>query len=866
MDEKKDNRRRREHEESSFNFPDKLDLSEESEEIKKEEQTKNKKRSGGFMADIKEKDLILAPNEFAFILDTTTGNVDVYTGPFKKSLAGTDQPMVLNDEGVFERCSSVLDAIQICPVADERSYIVLENPAINENEKHPKPGTSNATVKLDFGAKVNIKGPNKFPLWPEQVANVIRGHNLRSNQYLLVQVYNEKAAKENWTQAVMKSTDGSDKTVTEKKKIPELTTGQLLIIKGTEVAFYIPPTGIEVLQDEDENYVREAVTLERLEYSILLDESGDKRYVKGPDVVFPEPTEKFIEKDGNVKLKALELTEISGIYVKVIADYEEDGKNYKAGDELFITGNEQKIYYPRAEHALIKYGEESVVQYAIAIPKGEARYVLNRITGDVSLVKGPKMFLPDPRKEVLVKRVLSEKECELWFPGNVKVLKYNRNLKSLKSDEYIEEQSIKGFDQQLYSKSVAYATRGAPLGSAGDFGDFGDKMERKTKFTSPRTLTLDSKYDGSILINVWPGFAVQLVSNTGEREVVIGPKSILLEYDQTLEVMELSTGRPKTDDSILSTVYLRINNNRISDFVDITTEDLVNVRIRTNYRVNFEGDPNLWFSTENYVKLLTQHCRSMIRNRMKKCKIEEVNCDAANIIRDCILGSHKTETTKEKSKRPGRVFEENGMKIYDVEVLDITISDDEISELLRDTQHNIVKSSISVTEKQKELEATKEIEKNDQEIEKLRDETDKLKIKLESERNLLETTNDKKEIVAVNENRVLKRENDKKDLELKKEKDEQELSIKKDEVGLYTDAFVNKLKAIQPKLVEALIASGKNELATKLAENLPKANGELGHLLGIGGIASLINSVKGTPMEDALTSLLEIPNEEVTEK
>jgi major vault protein len=54
------------------------------------------------------------------------------------------------------------------------------------------------------------------------------------------------------------------------------------VIKGTEVSFYMPPTGIEVLAigEKDEyngnNYIRDAVTLERLEYAILKDEDGER--------------------------------------------------------------------------------------------------------------------------------------------------------------------------------------------------------------------------------------------------------------------------------------------------------------------------------------------------------------------------------------------------------------------------------------------------------------------------------------------------------------------------------------------------------------------------------------------------------------
>ena len=49
---------------------------------------------------------------------------------------------------------------------------------------------------------------------------------------------------------------------------------------------------------------------------------------------------------GSRKYRAIELSEIKGIYIKVIAPYSEAGKEYKEGDELFITGKDQMIYFP----------------------------------------------------------------------------------------------------------------------------------------------------------------------------------------------------------------------------------------------------------------------------------------------------------------------------------------------------------------------------------------------------------------------------------------------------------------------------------------------------------------------------------------
>ena len=69
--------------------------------------------------------------------------------------------------------------------------------------------------------------------------------------------------------------------------------------------------------------------------------------------------------------------------------------------------------------------------YATAIPAGEARYVMDRETGEIKTIKGRKMMLPDPRKQVMVRRVLSDKQCDLWYPLNTEAKAYNQSLRAM---------------------------------------------------------------------------------------------------------------------------------------------------------------------------------------------------------------------------------------------------------------------------------------------------------------------------------------------------------------------------------------------------------------------------------------------------
>ncbi len=791
----------------------------------------------------RERDLVLAPNEYAFISDQTKGNINVYVGPYKTSLANTDQPVFFDESSKrFERCG-LEQATRIFATAPEGWYITLKNPA--GDDAQPKNGTVNNLPSLQVGHKINLPGPVSFGLWPGQMVRVLKGHHLRSNQYLLVRVYDEASARSNWEQGVMKLQAGSSEDVPVATE-STLNLGQEMIIKGTEVSFYIPPTGIEVVRDNQGRHVREAVTLERLEYCILLDEDGNKRYIQGPDVVFPEPTERFVERKvkgvRRIKFRAVELNENSGIYVKVIAPYRENEVDYAVGDELFITGKDTMIYFPRPEHAVIKYGQHDI-HYAVAIPAGEGRYMMERNTGQIKLVKGPSMLLPDPRHEVIVRRILPAHHVSLWFPGNQEALEHNRRLQEL------VEAEDKPVSPVTPAPAKAMVKRSAPQPPQALAGD---DFTRSTHYTPPRTITLNTKYDGAVAISVWTGYAILVVSKTGERKVVVGPQTYLLQYDESLEPMALSTGSPKSEARLLKTVYLRALHNKVSDKIKVETRDLCEVDIELSYRVNFEGDSQYWFNVENYVKFLTEHMRSRIRNAVKQVGIEDFYKQAIDILRDTVLGP------SEEGSRQGRKFPENGMLIYDLEVLSVSLVDASVEGMLIQAQRQVVEQTLQLNAERRKLEFVQAEESVKQEVAETRAVTEAQQRKLQIERlkqlqavklaeiqTAAEAEQEKlngqlaaqEQMNAVN-TAELARERERLDNELQaaRERMEQRLAAMKAEV----DAMARKAEAISPDLIAALQAFGDKALAERMAESMaPLA------ILGGSSVADVLSQLLG---------------------
>ena len=810
-----------------------------------------------------QKDLVLSSNEYSYVLDQTKGFISCLVGPTKMSLSQSDSLVTFNTHTKkFEQCS-YSEAIKLLTICPENWYCILKNPA--KDNRHPTPGSSNVLPDaMEIGKKINIMGPVSFALYPGQMAKVVRGHALRSNQYLLARVYEANAA--NISRGEVRNAEGE---LIETKK-NNYVNGQILVIKGTEVSFYIPPTGIEVIpiDNHDENgYIREAVTLERLEYCILKDEDGNKRYVHGPQVVFPEPTETFVTSPkGGFIFRAVELSKISGIYVKVIAEYkDEDNTVHPVGEELFITGNDQMIYYPRPEHAIITY-DGKMMHHAIAIPEGEGRYIMDRLSGDIKTVKGPQMYLPDPRFEVVVKRKLSRRQCELMYPGNKEALAYNEQLSEKAVERAVKNATSNFMDSYAFSISNSTADTLANLEAKAN-------ISRGTSYTKPRTITLDNKFDGVVTTDVWTGYAVNVISKDGTRKVVCGPQTVMLDYDQTLEELQLSTGRPKTTDNMIHTCFLRHENNKVSDLINVETKDFVRCTVKVSYCVDFDKDyQDKWFNIDNYIKFMCDRERSLMKRAAKNYTIEEFHQNYVDIIRDVAID--KQDTTQEiseknaKKRHAGRFFPENGMFVNDCEVLSISV-ENEVAEMLVDHQREMVRKALQLSAADKRVQVAEQLalaEKKENELE-----SQKLINRMELQReeairklDIQTEVNRKKEAeaeaskqaekdlqVVIDEIANAQRERKAKDDNQELAKKEAIIELEKVKQKAYADTVAQIMASIGPDLAASLQANANIELTKAIASSVSPyaiAKNE--------SISDAVNKmVRGLPVETVLTNI-----------
>lgn len=851
----------------------------------------------------------LTSGQFAWAISKKSGSYSVIFGP---------DPMDATDDELFvlpsrtkpmkvEPVDFPAAAIQDFILLNPGDYAVIYNPTENFTDEHPNGPYSkgrNEVKALKQGTK-RVVTSGYFPVWPGQKVEVRQIHTLSSNQFLMAVVESEnidtKAPYYELTlrcasikKAVVNKekedeTDATEKTVDK----CELKVGQRIIIPGNLTPTYVPPSGIEILPEVSiprqmgrsneyeqmlgtNEMVRQAVVLGPTEFCVLLDEDGQPQVKKGPGRVFPGPYHVFRTKDSrNNVYDAYHLRPDRGILLRIVVDSiakdelakqlpqgsKLEKETYTKGDEIFIFGFDAylipsqsiEVIDPKTRQPHIGNNHSSIYVQAVGVDQKSGVYVADVETGNVKLVRGEKKLILDPRKECHVRRKVPTK---MW------------NL-------------IIG--------------KGEPHKTVNDVN------------------MVETPWALSVVI---PNNEAVLVTSKSGRRAEVGPKTILLEYEEWLEVLQLSRGRPKNDHNALETCYLRVSGNRISDQIVLETEDFVDVIVDVQYGVEFVGETEdeqiQWFNYKDYVKFFCSHLRSRLRASARKMKLADLYSNMADFVRDIVLGEKP-----EGGHRPGLLFKENNMKVTEVDVSLIRIPDGSIADSFDNTKRQIVVSELNRAAE--EIGLINARRANEIANEKTKLQEDELvrrqslstkQITIAHDAALLMAENRKSETLKEIEVEVarLEKQFEQRELEIegetkiskiktaleavkatadrlrKKEDFEAEFAItqKREEftreseteankrvielreklnllelalIAAGSEADAKRLEAIQPGFIEALEGIGNKQVLTELASSLPAATGELGFLLGSGGFTGVLNMLSGTPLVETLKNL-----------
>lgn len=196
--------------------------------------------------------------QFLWVQDDDKGEVTLHVGPTMVSPTAADRIVIDDGEGGFRE--DVSGRPQRMIEVGDNQYAVLFNP-LAESDGGPNGRFRigrNEARPLRNGTRAMIPGPCNFYLRPGQRCEVRDAHELSASQYLVVKVYGavDKAApyyevtarSAAITRATAEALDARSAALPAEAS-KELVRGQLIVIRGIDTQFYIPPSGVDIEPD-----------------------------------------------------------------------------------------------------------------------------------------------------------------------------------------------------------------------------------------------------------------------------------------------------------------------------------------------------------------------------------------------------------------------------------------------------------------------------------------------------------------------------------------------------------------------------------------------------------------------------------------
>lgn len=197
--------------------------------------------------------------QFLWVQDDDKGEVTLHVGPTMVSPTAADRVVIDDGLGGFREDNT--GKPQSMVELGDNQYAVLFNPLL-EADSGPNgrfKNGRNESRPLRNGTRSMIPGPCSFYLRPGQRADVRDAHELASNQYLVVKVYGDVDSSAPYYEVTARSATITKATAEALDENPEQTKatreplalkrGQLIVIRGLDTQFYIPPTGVDIVPD-----------------------------------------------------------------------------------------------------------------------------------------------------------------------------------------------------------------------------------------------------------------------------------------------------------------------------------------------------------------------------------------------------------------------------------------------------------------------------------------------------------------------------------------------------------------------------------------------------------------------------------------
>ncbi|MDI1448556.1 hypothetical protein [Polyangium sp. 6x1] len=723
--------------------------------------------------------------QFLWVQDDDKGEVTLHVGPTMVSPTAADRVVI--DDGMGGFREDTTGKPQSMVELGDNQYAVLFNPLL-ESDSGPNgrfKNGRNESRPLRNGTRSMIPGPCSFYLRPGQRADVRDAHELASNQYLVVKVYGEvdknapyyevTARSAAITRATAENLDEQPTTTVDSLTPVPLKRGQLIVIRGLDTQFYIPPTGVDIVPDTsiDDSGAAISAAIARQ----VLAQSGEETAAM----------EEFAADDEAPALRGQARSKVPNQYI----DQSARGRGRKAAAPVApapaAIAPEPKIGAAEVQDLLassaVRRALEAEARQARLIRRavvlGEKEYcVIVDADGKREIKVGPARVFPGPYDTFMTlgsrNRVYDAYELlpqrALWLRVIAPIKRADLAAKVPRGFELAKDEYFPGDELLLTGVSTFFVpfneieclspeTGQAVVGNdhsrvfieaigidqksgiyvrdlaTGEVrlvrGKQSYLVDPRKEVQVTRTVPADDwnlwiasnephKETQRAITTPWalsilvPNNTAVLVTSANSRRVVEGPCVTLLGYEESLTSLSLSTGTPKSDEEPLRTCFLRTVGNRISDKITVETADFVKISVRVSYSVEFLPDhKDRWFNHENYIQFIVDRLRSIVRGKCRTMSLSTLWPELPAAFRDTLLGERKD------GARPGRLFTENGTLLAEVEVLGAEIEDREVAALMQKVQTESVTLAIGDRKAQEALASAKlraEVERQTQEL------------------------------------------------------------------------------------------------------------------------------------------------------
>lgn len=450
------------------------------------------------------------------------------------------------------------------------------------------------------------------------------------------------------------------------------------------------------------------ILLNRFQFCHILDQNtGKQRSVEGPTRIQLESHEKLIGTWDKIKVS-------DGQFATIVNPFDEEQGDIKIGERDVRVGPTTFFLHPGEVLEGGKVLDQFVLTDNDALllrAEKDAPHPLNPKetlhAGEEILLKGPRKFIP--HKDVRVK----EKRPSIALAEDEGVFVQN--------DDTGEVRLVQGKDATsffLEHNESLWAKR------------LTEEEEQALGFKEQEDVDEDSRVLAAAprsRAHAWDAVVIELEDNEAiclfegdKRRVEFGPQKVFLNPHERPKVLFISGGVPVRP-NVLRLAKLGLGPDFIKDKLEVRTKDNATLRLDVTFRWRFQIDtknPEKLFALKDFVGFAAQTLSSEIREAAAKHTFEDFHSKAAEIAKAALFGEKTT-----------RVFEENGLEIFGVDVEGITPEDAEIQKKLSDA----IKTNVDIFTRRVQEEAQLESERRLIDGRKKNEEARKTLITLENE-------------------------------------------------------------------------------------------------------------------------------------